>query len=295
MVPLLVSVWLAGCSGSGPASDPVEIMRRVGCNQDRALAARLGFVYDQKLLLRLHRANGKLARQERREYTVAPTASGTEKKLTHFEGAYAKHGRMVPYDKPGYEYKGVDIDGALIDGLAGDLTGDKDSRDGIASDLFPLTTREQRGYAFHLEGREDYRGRPAVRVSFEPKRAVKGADADDDGDASWKGEALIDAQEYQPVWVETKLAWKVPGLVKVLLGTNVEGLGFSVSYAKFADGVWFPVSYGGEFYVRAVFFYARNISVSLENKGFSRAQAATSIHYGGEAAPEAEKSPRKLD
>ncbi len=293
MIPVLVSVWLAGCSGAGPTTDPVEIMRRVGCNQERALQARAGFVYDQKLFLQMHRANGKLARRERREYTVTPSPTDATKTLKHFEGAYAAHGRMVPYDKPGYEYKGIDIDGDLIDSLANDLAGDKHSRDGIGSDLFPLTTLEQRGCAFQLLGREDYRGRPAWRVSFEPTHSSPDDDSDTGACGSWKGQALIDAAEYQPIWVETKLAWKIPGFVKVLFGTNIEGLGFSVSYGRFGDGVWFPVSYGAEFHVRAVFFYARNISVSLENKGFRQAKSETSIHYEGEAPAAQESVPRR--
>ncbi len=296
MIPVLVSVWLAGCSGLGPTADPVEIMRRVGCNQDRALQSRLGFVYDQKLFLQMRRANGKPARREKREYTVTPAAKGIDKKLTHFEGAYWTHGRMVRYDKPGYEYKGVDIDGSLIDGMANDLTGDKNSRDGIGNGLFPLRTREQQGCLFKLLGREDYRGRPAYRIGFEPPHDSPGdsGDSGDDGSCgAWKGEALIDAADFQPISVETKLAWKIPGMVKVLLGTNIEGLGFSVSYARFGDGVWFPVSYGAEFHVRAVFFYARNMSVSLENKDFRQAKTETSIRYHGEASTSPNPQPEK--
>jgi hypothetical protein len=67
--------------------------------------------------------------------------------------------------------------------------------------------------------------------------------------------------------------------VKILLGTNVKGLGFSVAYQKFADGVWFPVSYGGEFEVRAVFFYKRTISVSMTNSDFRRTDVTTKVAY----------------
>ena len=264
-------------------------MTRAGCNQDRALQRRSAFIYHQKLLVRLHRPNGKLTREERREYTVTPTASGFERDLAHFEGKYAAHGKLIAYDKPGFEYKGIDIDGAVADSLAGDLTGDSDSKDGISKDLFPLVTTEQRGYEYRIVGKEDYRGKPAWRIAFEPKEPAKGAGGDK---GSWKGEALIDAAEYQPIWVSTKLAWKVPMAVRILLGTNVEGLGFSVSYNKFADGVWFPVSYGGEFHVRAVFFYARNMSISLQNLDFRRADVSTSIRFAdADAGTAAQASP----
>ena len=287
MGPLLVSVWLAGCSGSGVATTAAEIMTRAGCNQDRALQNRSAFVYHQKLLVRLHRVNGKLTREERREYTVSPTAGGYDRSLTRFEGKYATHGKLVAYDKPGFEYKGVDIGGVVVDSLASDLTGDSDSKDGIAKDLFPLVTKEQQGYVYRIVDKEDYRGKPAWRIAFEPKAVPKGEEGDK-GD--WKGEALIDATEYQPIWVSTKLAWKVPMMVRILLGTNVEGLGFSVSYQKFADGVWFPVSYGGEFHVRAVFFYARNMSISLQNLDFQRADVSTSIRFADAEAGAAKQT-----
>ena len=70
-----------------------------------------------------------------------------------------------------------------------------------------------------------------------------------------------------------------PLAVQILLGTNIRGLGFSVSYQKFADKVWFPVSYGGEFHIRAVFFYARNMSISMVNSGFTRAKVSSKIAY----------------
>lgn len=281
MGPLLVSLWLAGCSGTGVATTAAEIMTRAGCNQDRALQRRAAFVYHQKVLVRLHRTSGKLTREERREYTVSPTAAGFERNLTRFEGKYAAHGKLIAYNKPGFEYKSIDIDGAVANSLASDLTGDSGSKDGISQDLFPLVTRQQRDYQYRIVGKEEYRGKPAWRIAFEPKQVPKGEEGDK---GSWKGEALIDAAEYQPIWVSTKLAWKVPMMVRVLLGTNVEGLGFSVSYRKFADGVWFPVSYGGEFHVRAVFFYARNMSISLQNLDFRRADVSTSIRFADAGA-----------
>ncbi len=77
----------------------------------------------------------------------------------------------------------------------------------------------------------------------------------------------------------TKFAAHIPAAVKVLLGTDIKGLGFTVTYDKFDDGVWFPVSYGGEFHIRAVFFYARNMSISMVNSGFTRAKVSSKIAY----------------
>jgi len=256
------------------AEDPGvdQIMARVAENQARAQEMRRAYVYNQKVLARFHRANGKLAREEKLEYVVTPTANGIEKKITHFEGEYERHGKTFIYSEPGKEYGGLDIDGDLMRDMVNDMTGDKETKDGIGHDLFPLTAKEQAKYVYTLEGKEDYHGRPVYHISFRPKPHME-------EDAGWKGEALIDAAELQPVTVSTKLAWKIPMAVKILLGTDVKGVGFSVSYEKFDDGLWFPVSYGGEFHVRAVFFYARTMSISMVNSGFTRANVSTKIAY----------------
>jgi len=257
------------------AQDPTvdQIMARVAENQARAQQMRRAYVYHQKVLASFHRTNGKLARQERLEYLVTPTPTGSEKKLTHFEGKVERGSKLVAYNEPGKEMKNLDIDGDLIQEFVNDTTGDKDSKDGIGHDLFPLTTKEQENYVFRLEGKETYRGREVYRISFHPK--PHGCEDDCD----WKGEAFIDAAEFQPVAVNTKFATRIPMAVKILLGTDIRGLGFTVNYQKFDDGLWFPVSYGGEFHVRAVFFYARNMSISLENSGFARANVSSRIAY----------------
>lgn len=278
MVGVMVYVCLAA-SVPPAQSTPVNaavIMREVGIRQDCALAARSGFVYRQKLLMRMHRGNDKLAREERREYTVTPSTNGSEKMLASFQGKYAVKGKEVTYDKPGYSYKGTDVDGQVLDGLAKDLTEDKESRDGLAKDMFPLSTPEQGGYTFRLKNTESYRGRKMYRIAFFPRGKSDDIDA---ASGPWKGEALIDAEEFQPVMVETSMANKIPFLVKTMLGTNIQGLGFSVSYQKFAPGVWFPVTYGSEFHVKVLFLYTRNISVSLENSGFQRTGVTTNIRF----------------
>ncbi len=271
---LLAAAVTLGCAWAQPP-DVSQIMARVGLNQAKSQELRKSYVYTQKQLLRLMRGSGKMAREERREYTITPQERGVQKQLAHFEGKYETHGKYIAYDRPRYQYKNLDIDGELIDELSQDMTNDRNSRDGISCDLFPLTYHQQMKYNFRFVRQEQYRGRGVYRVAFEPKPHYGG---EEDGPI-WKGEALIDAEEYQPVLVTTNLAVKIPAAVKILLGTNIKGLGFSVSYQKFEDGVWFPVSYGGEFEVRAVFFYKRNISVSLVNSGFQRTDVTSNVAY----------------
>jgi hypothetical protein len=76
-----------------------------------------------------------------------------------------------------------------------------------------------------------------VSVSFRPM---------DKDDFDWKGEAFIDVHDFEPA-VYTKLSRNIPIAVRVLLGTNLPGLGISVTYDREPDGVWFPVSFGTEF------------------------------------------------
>ena len=129
------------------------------------------------------------------------------------------------------------------------------------------------------------RGRVMYRIRFEPKLRNQhnlgslNLDFDDGrGALAWNGFALIDAAEYQPVRVTTDLAAKTPLGVKVLLGSDVKGLGFSISYEKL-DGVWFPVTFGGEFEIRGLFLYKRTISISLVNKNFRQADVNSTVTY----------------
>ncbi len=273
------AVLAAFASAASNPTDVTSIMARVAANQQSALDARQNYVYRQEQVIRMRRGNGKLAREQRAEYVVTPRKDGADKELAKFEGKYEFKGTYVPYDHPDYTYKGLDIDGDLIQDMAQDMMNDGESRDGIGHDLFPLTTEEQRKYDFRLVGKEVYRGHSVYRVAFQPRRGVSHGE----DDMNWKGEALIDVQEYQPVIVETSMAGKVPLAVKVLLGTDIKGLGFSLTYQKFADGVWFPVSYGGEFEVRGLFFYKRKISVAMQNTDFRKTDVKSTLVYAMDA------------
>lgn len=67
---------------------------------------------------------------------------------------------------------------------------------------------------------------------------------------------------------------------RMVFGTNVKQLGFKVTYGEADDGVWFPTAYGGEFEVKALFLYKRQISLSLRNSDFERADVSSKIAFG---------------
>jgi hypothetical protein len=131
---------------------------------------------------------------------------------------------------------------------------------------------------FDLKGREPKNGHDTFHIAFHPK---------DKTDFSWKGEAWIDADAFQPVVVRTALSRSLPFGVRALLGTNVPGLGFTVIYAPQPGGVWFPVSFGTEFKIRVLFFFNRQIVVAAENGSFERTHVSTTVH-AAEAKPLAE-------
>lgn len=261
-----------------PPTTADGIMLRVALNQDRAQEIRKAFIYHQNVMVRLNRKNGKLAREEYAEFTVTPAAKGASREQTSFHGKYLDHGKEVEFEKSGFEHKGIDIDADFAKSLLDDFGNDKDSRDGVDHNCFPLTSAEQGKYKFQLEGAEDYRGTPVYKVTFSPR---KRPNIWDDDNGSWEGEVLVDQNEFQPVLVTSSLAVSVPKWVRLMFGTNVQQLGFKVSYQKFDEGLWFPVTYGGEFKVKALFFYSRRIGLSMQNSGFQRAMVNSNLKFPG--------------
>jgi len=264
----LLFACLLGCA-SAQTPDVRDIMSRVASNQAKTQDARQHFVYRQKQTVTIRRANGKVAREERREYEITPAVRGAHRELLARQGRYEQDGEYVLFTSGGGEAIGVitGADSGMVEGFSEEMT-QENSRDGISNDQFPLTYHQQLKYDFRLAAVETYHGRRVYRVAFVPHERF-----------GWKGEALIDAEEYQPVFVTTKMAHGLPLAVKALLGTDVHGFGFSVSYQKFEDGVWFPVSYGGEFSVRALFFYRRTVSISMANSDFRRVDVTSNVSY----------------
>jgi hypothetical protein len=273
---ILLLAIAAGVSW-GQTPDIEEIMRRVALNQAKSLELRTNYVYHQKQLLRMIRGTKKVAREEVREYTITPKFRGNDRQLVYFEGKYEKNGKYLDFTEPGFKHKDLDLDGELLKELSDDMMHDKDGKDGISNDLFPLTYHRQQKYDFKFLKTENHKGAKAWRIHFQPKAKPTIKNLEDG--AIWKGEALIDAEEYQPIQVASQMAWKMPMAVRTLLGTNLHGVGFTVNYQKFEDGLWFPVSYGGEFELRAVFLYHRIMTINMTNSDFRRTNVQSNVAY----------------
>jgi len=252
------------------AADPsaADIMKKVAENQDREQKERARFIYEENIRVTTRRSNGKLAREEITDLLVTPTPTGTEKKRQSIHGRYWHKGRYLDFSGDPVPDSGG-LDGSLTSGFRDDLT-NADSKDGIGKNLFPLTNEEQNDLKFELVAKQIVAGRSAYRIRFGPI---------DTKQFAWTGEALIDEKESQPISVYTRMSRRIPFFVRTLLGTDVPGLGFSVKYSRVDDGVWFPVSFGTEFRLHAVFFINRTITVSMANKNFRRVTADSSILY----------------
>jgi hypothetical protein len=274
LVALLVAASVS--STQNPHADPSGgltadvIMARVAANQDRSEALRKQYVYAQHIHILTHKPNGRLQREETAEYDVVPSPDGTEKRLKLLTGRYWHKGKYEAFEgEPAPEEDG--LDGDLIKNFRNDLSNEK-TKDGLAKDLFPLTSEEQQNYDFKLLGQEVQAGRAVYHITFRPK---------DKEEITWAGEAYIDAAEFQPVRVFTKLSRRVPFVVRTMLGTDLPGLGFNVVYQRQADGVWFPVTFGTEFRIRALFFINREVSVSLENTAFEHTHVESRMKVVG--------------
>jgi hypothetical protein len=80
----------------------------------------------------------------------------------------------------------------------------------------------------------------------------------------WAGEAFVDAGDFQPIRVFTKLSRRVPVFAHNVMGTNLSGFGYELDYRRQDGGTWFPVTYGAEYELCLVFRVHRNISISME-------------------------------
>ena len=248
------------------------IMTRVAENQDRSQNLRKEYVYKQHIHIVSHKPKGRLLREETADYEVAPSPDGTEKKLTQITGRYWVKGKYETFASertPGQD----SLDGDLIKSFRDDLSNDK-TKDGLAKNLFPLTSEEQKDYEFKLLGQEVEAGRSLYHIAFRPK---------DDHEITWAGEAYIDAAEFEPIRVFTKLSRRIPFFVRTMLGTDLPGIGFNVVYQRQEAGVWFPSTFGTEFRLHALFFINREISISLENSAFERTHVKSTIRVIGPA------------
>jgi hypothetical protein len=258
---------------SDAAKEPLtadEIMARVAANQDRSEALRREYVYRQHIHILTHKPGGRLLREETTDYDVTPMPDGTEKKLKLLTGKYWVKGKYEAFEGEPAPARDS-LDGDLVKNFRDDLSNEK-TKDGVGKDLFPLTSDEQKDYEFKLLGQEMQEGRSVYHIGFRPR---------DKNDISWAGEAYIDAAEFQPTRVFTKLSRRIPFAVRTLLGTDVPGVGFNVVYKRQEDGVWFPATFGTEFRIRALFFINRNVSVALENSAFQHTHVESKMKVVG--------------
>lgn len=270
------------CAESGPPAQHLSaaaIMARAATLQDQAQAERARYVYVQHATVSSRRGH-TLHCQEITDIRIAPSGSGSHEQLLDLKGRLLLKGRYIDYHTLAAD-KGHPEDDGSVSVEIGDDYADRDmvenmrknllgtnSKDGINSNLFPLTTKEQAGEEFRYIGREPLNNRTVDHIAFRPK---------DKSDYGWKGDAYIDTVTGEPVVVSTALSRRIPLAVRMLLGTNVPGLGFTVVYAPQPDGVWFPVSFSTEFKIHVLFFFRRTILIDAWNRDFEKTHVTARI------------------
>ena len=269
LVATALCIPIASTLAQEPNSNAV--MARVAANQDQAEAERARYTYVQHADVSSRKGHKILCR-EITDNRVTPTTTASGQQLLTLHGTLWLNGRYVTYQhplsktlQPG-ETREItlendeDTDVDLVENTRDNLTNTK-AKDGFHAGLFPLTSKAQADYEYHLIRREPMNGRSTWLVHFRPK---------DKSDFAWEGDAWIDTTAYQPVLVRTRLSRGVPFLVKTMLGTNIPGLGFAVTYAPQPDGVWFPVTFGTEFKIHVLFFFSRQITMDIQNRDFQK-------------------------
>ena len=275
---LAVILCIAPACALGQEPDVAAIMERVAANQDRADTERARYTYVQHADVASHKGHKVLCR-EVTESRVTPTVDGSDQQLLTLNGSLWLDRHYVSYThpltstlQPG-ETRGITLtddqntDVNLVEHMRSNLTNTR-AKDGFNAGLFPLTGKAQTGYDYHLVRREPMNGHDTWLIHFKPRNRE---------DFDWEGDAWIDTVAYQPVLVRTHLSRAVPFLVKTMLGTNVPGLGFAVTYAPQPDGVWFPVTFGTEFKIHVLFFFSRQITINIQNRDFQKTHTESHI------------------
>ncbi len=266
------SLWLLIAVSTGMAQTPaiVDIMARVAANQAKSVEARKQFVYRQQELMAMHQSNGKVTCEKRREYSVTPVPNGIERKLVSPPDSESEAGHcQLTFN--------VRTDTHFAAGFGSGSEGETFSlslgitKDGVPRALFPFTADEQMLYRYKLAGVETRGGRRAYRITFRPN---KNKDAEGN-QGNCKGQALIDAEDYQPIQVDVDLSAGIP------LAASVHTKGFIVTYQRLAEGLWFPSSFGGEFSVRALLFFKENVSVKVANLDFRHTAVNSTMTFSG--------------
>ena len=282
-------------------------MNRVAINQDAAEAERAHYVYVQHAKMASRRGNTVMC-DEITDYRFTPSVDGSQEELLKVDGRFLKQHKYVSYsallprdeDKPKdadndkdkaekKEKKEKDkdkdkdpvfdpnsnetIDRDIVENIRWNLIHDK-SKDGYNAHLFPLTSKDQLDYSFRMIGQERLNDRDVYHITFRPKKK---------DDFGWSGDAYIDTTAYEPVLVTTGMARKIPFVVRTLLGTNVPGLGFSITYAPQPDGVWFPITFSTEFKIHVLYFFHREVILNAQNRDFEKTHVTSRIV--GEATP----------
>jgi len=110
----------------GSAGDVAGIMETGRPQSGARVRSPQGLHVSSKQTSAMNRGRGKIAREEKREYDVAPGGI-TSPRIWSLRRALRVQGQNTSATTVGYKYKDMDIDGELIDDISKDLTDDRHS------------------------------------------------------------------------------------------------------------------------------------------------------------------------
>ena len=91
----LIAIFSALAAAAAAQTPDVQtIMENVGRNQAQAVALRQEFTFHQKQLLKMNRGNGKVAREEHREYEITPKGHGVAEGIASLRGQVRIQGQV---------------------------------------------------------------------------------------------------------------------------------------------------------------------------------------------------------
>ena len=256
--------------GAAPAEESLTaeaIMARVATNQDSSEKLRSQYIYHQHIQVISKKPSGKVLREETADYHVVPKPDHTERTLEQLTGRYWHKGKYESFSgEPVPEADSTD--GELVHDFRDDVTDEK-SKDGLAHDLFPLTTDEQKNYKFRLLDHEPFEGRPCLPHRLSLRRTTR--------------TRIGPARPISMPRSSSRFTFLRSSLSPCRLASgNLWGSTFPVSASRFTTGdrtmeSGFPPAWAANFAFRVFFFFNRTMTVSLENKAFEHTHVQTRI------------------
>ena len=243
-------------------------MAKVAANQDRSEQARKQYVYRQHIHVVTRKTNGKLMREETTDYQMVPQADKTHRQLEKLTGKY--------WDKHKYiEFSG---EPCPRHGQPRCRPGQGHARRPDRTEVErriraePVSVFDEEAARLHASSwlvvRRSKDTMPTASALRRPTRA----------EYDWAGEAYIDAADFEPIYVYTKLSRKLPFAVQNACWAPTFRASDTACVTKSSRAeCGFRRLTAPSLRLHVLFFLNREMMVSLDNKDFQQTHVETKI------------------